>query len=87
MIRIAKISIPAIAQEEFNDFINMKKLKAAVISTKDDMCLVEITYTKSQTAIIDEIEKNLSEITALALVCISALSAMVSKPQESKDKK
>ena len=87
MIRTAKFSIPASMQEEFNDVINMKKLKAVVIPTKNDMCLVEITYTKSQTAIIDEIEEAISVLTAFALVCVSTLSSMVAKAQESKGKK
>ena len=87
MIRTAKFTIPASLQEVFNDIINMKKLKAVVTPTKDDICLVEITYAKSQTAFIDEIEEAISVFTALALVCVSTLSAMVTKAQESKGKK
>ncbi|MHB8258703.1 MAG: hypothetical protein ACYDCN_00345 [Bacteroidia bacterium] len=87
MIRIAKYTIPTGVQPEFNDFINMRELKGTVISTKDDMCTVEITYTKSQTGIIDEIEEAITVFTTLALVCVSALSSMVSTAQISQDKK
>ncbi len=87
MIRIAKFSIPVSMIEEFNEVINIKKLKGTIISTKDGMCLIEVIYTKSQTAFIDEVEESMAVFTALALVCVSTLSAMVSKAQESKSKK
>ncbi|MHB8259996.1 MAG: hypothetical protein ACYDCN_05125 [Bacteroidia bacterium] len=87
MIRTAKCTIPASVQPEFEDVINMKGLKGMFIPIKDDMCLVEITYTKSQTAIIDEIEEVIVVFTALGLVCASTLSAMISNAQINQDKK
>ncbi|HEX7413660.1 MAG TPA: hypothetical protein VF411_06395 [Bacteroidia bacterium] len=87
MIRTAKCTIPASVQPEFNDYINTKGLKGVFTPIKDDMCLVEITYTKNQTGIIDEIEEAITVFTALALVCVSALSSMVSTAQISQDKK
>ncbi|MHB8260348.1 MAG: hypothetical protein ACYDCN_05710 [Bacteroidia bacterium] len=87
MIRTAKCIIPAGVQEEFNDFINAKGLKGVFIPAKDDMCAVEITYSKSQAAIIDEIEEVIVVFTALGLICASTLSAMISNAQISQDKK
>ncbi len=87
MIRIAKFNIQEVLQPEFNELITERGLKGAVISKKDDVCVIEITYTKEQTPIIDEIEKIIDVFIALALVCSSVLSDLAKEAQKSQAKK
>ena len=46
---------------------NERGLKGTVTSKKDDICVIEITYTKEQASIIDETEKIIDVFIVLAV--------------------
>ena len=87
MIRTAKFNIQEHLQTEFNELINERGLKDTVISKKDDICVIEIIYTKKQTPIIDEIEKIIDVFIALASVYTSVLSELAKEAQKNQAKK
>ncbi len=84
MIRTAKFNIQENLQTEFNELINERGLRGTVISKKDDICVIEIIYTKEQTSIIDETEKIIDVFIALASVCTSVLSDLEAQKNQAK---
>jgi len=87
MIRTAKFNIQENLQPEFNVLINERGLKSTVISKKDEICVIEIIYTKEQTPIIDETEKIIDVFIALASVCTSVLSELAKEAQKNQNQK
>ena len=87
MIRTVKFNIQENLQTEFNELINERGLTGTVISKREDICVIEIIYTKEQTPIIDETEKIIDVFIALASVCTSVLSDLAKEAQKNEAKK
>jgi hypothetical protein len=86
-MRIAKFNVPVSVLTEFQYYINAKGLKSKIISKKDDMCNIEIPYTKEQASIIDELEELVNVLVVVTMASMTALSYLIAAAQKSESHK
>ena len=82
-MRTAKFIIPVSVLTEFLDYINSQGLKSTIVSRKEDVCDIEIAYTKEQAHIIDDMEEFVNLLVGLVLASITALAYLVEAAQKS----
>ncbi len=82
-MRTAKFIIPVSVLTEFLDYINRQGLKSTIVSRIEDVCNIEIAYTKEQAHIIDDMEEFVSLLLGLVLASITALAYLVEAAQKS----
>ena len=82
-MRTAKFIIPVSVLTEFLDYINSQGLKSTIVSRIEDVCDIEIAYTKAQEHIIDDMEEFVNLLVGLVLASITALACLVEAAQKS----
>jgi hypothetical protein len=87
LMRTAKFNVPVSVLTEFQYFINAKGLKSTIASKKDDVCNIEIPYTKEQVSIIDELEELVNVLVVVTMASMTALSYLIAAAQKSQPPK
>jgi hypothetical protein len=72
-MRTAKFNVHVCGLTEFLNYINSQGLKSTIVSKKDDVYNIEITYTREQAPIIAEME----ELVDVLIVLASAFTAVL----------
>ena len=72
-MRTAKFTVPVSALTGFLEYVHTKGLKSTITSKKEEKYIIQISYTKEQTPIIEELQELIKVLGVLFLASIQTL--------------